>query len=251
MGDWRESRQEWHIVAMREPREPQMSVAVLNDRIRDQGRETHLTLTGILASVAVANAAYVLALLLASSISPTLWLPFMLASLGFMTVTLVGPSTTSLLLVSMPDWRDGVLPLFQAMAIFLMFSMLMPVRSSLPLLVDWYLCPAAHSLIGAIWMRHFVAKINRSSYEPALTELINMHVNNLRRTSKVAGSAGTLWIAAWAVMRFWAAPYHPAVLQWQGLLGLVALTVSIIMIRYTELYRRVFSDSIPLTASAV
>jgi len=33
---------------------------------------------------------------------------------------------TSLLIVSLPDWRDGVLPLLQPWRLFLMFSTLIP-----------------------------------------------------------------------------------------------------------------------------
>ena len=191
-------------------------------------------------SVAVANAAYVLALLLASRISPALWLPFLMASLGFVFVTLAGTLPGNLLLVSMPDWSSAALPLFQTMALFLMFSLLMPAGRTLPLLIDWYLAVGAHSLIGALSMRHGASKMTVSSYEAALIPLVQGHVSTVHRWSIAAASVGTLWVACWVVVRFWVAPYHPELLRWQGLLGLVALAGSIGIIVRHERYRRVF-----------
>jgi len=225
---------------MTELHTPQLSAHALGQRMRDQARETHLIFNSILVSVAVANAAYVLALLLASGISPTLWLPFLMASLGFVFVTLAGTLPGNLLLVSMPDWSAGALPLFQTMALFLMFSLLMPVGSTLPLLVDWYLAVGAHSLIGAFWMRHVVSKMTAASYEAALLPLFQSHVSWARRTSIKAASVGTFWVSVWVVIRFWVAPHHPELLRWQGLLGLMALVGSIGIIALNERYRRVF-----------
>src|SRR5262249_29062411 len=132
------------IASMTESHTPQLRAKALGQRMRDQAREMHLILNSILVSVAVANAAYVFALLLASTISPAMWLPFLLASLGFVFVTLGGTLPGNLLLVSLPDWSETAFPLFQTLALFLMFSLLMPVRTTLPLLVDWYLALGAH-----------------------------------------------------------------------------------------------------------
>src|SRR5437660_1040397 len=55
-------------------RRPELDVATLASRIRDHGRETQLFLSSVLVSVAVANAAYVFALLLGSGITPMVWL---------------------------------------------------------------------------------------------------------------------------------------------------------------------------------
>ena len=142
---------------------PELDRDTLAARIRDFGRETQLFLNSVLVSVAIANAAYVFALLLGSGISPMLWLPFMLASFGFVLITFSGTSSTSLLIVSLPDWRDGVLPLLQAMTVFLMFSMLMPVHSTMPLLIDWYAVVAAHAIIGRFWIRSLAARNQRDS----------------------------------------------------------------------------------------
>jgi len=142
-------------------RRPELDVATLASRIRDHGRETQLFLSSVLVSVAVANAAYVFALLLGSGITPMLWLPFMLASFGFVLVTFSGTSNTSLMVVSLPDWRDGVLPLLQAMTVFLMFSMLIPAHSTMPLLIDWYAVVAAHAIIGGFWIRSLTAESMR------------------------------------------------------------------------------------------
>src|SRR5215469_7428879 len=98
----------------------------LAERIRNHGRETYLLFNSVVVSVAIANGAYVFALLLGSSVMPLLWLPFMLASFGFVVVTFFGPLSTSLLVVFVPDWRHITFPILQALAIFLMFSMLLP-----------------------------------------------------------------------------------------------------------------------------
>src|SRR5215469_11384423 len=225
---------------MTESHTHQLSTRALGQRMRDQARETHLILQSILVSVAVANAAYVLALLLASRISPALWLPFLMASLGFVFVTLAGTLPGNLLLVSMPDWSSTAFPLFQTMTLFLMFSLLMPVGTTLPLLVDWYLAVGAHSLIGAFWMRHGASKMAGASYEAVLITLVQSHVSTIRRWSIGAASVGTLWVACWMVIRFWVAPYHPELLRWQAFLGLVALAGSIGIIVRHERYRRAF-----------
>jgi hypothetical protein len=229
---------------MEHSREMQLRTGVFRDRIRDLGRETQLTLSGVLVSVAVANAAYVLSLLLASTISFTLWLPFLAASFAFVIVTLTGSTISNLFLVSMPDWLDSTLPLLQALMMFLMFSMLIPFRSELPLLVYWYLVPGAHSLIGALWMRKFISRIRHSSYEGALTEIVQRHLDNLHRTSIIAATAGTIWICIWALIRFWVSPHHAWLLQWQGLLGLIALAIAIGTVMRVENYRRAFLQSV-------
>src|SRR5215469_1062318 len=225
---------------MTELHTPQLSAHALGQRMRDQARETHLIFNSILVSVAVANAAYVLALLLASGISLALWLPFLMASLGFVFVTLAGTLPGNLLLVSLPDWSSTAFPLFQTMTLFLMFSLLMPVGTTLPLLVDWYLAVGAHSLIGAFWMRDGATKMAGASYEAVLIPLVQSHVSTIRRWSIGAASVGTLWVACWVVIRFWMAAHQPELLRWQGWLGLVALAGSIGIIVRHERYRRAF-----------
>jgi len=157
----------------------QLDADTLAARIRDHGRETQLFLNSVLVSVAVANAAYVFALLLGSGITPMLWLPFMLASFGFVLVTFSGTSNTSLMVVSLPDWRDGVLPLLQAMTVFLMFSMLMPAHSTMPLLSDWYAVVAAHAFIGGFWIRSLAARIRETRYDAAVRDAVEAHLKSM------------------------------------------------------------------------
>jgi hypothetical protein len=208
-------------------RKPELDVSTLAARIRDHARETQLFLNSVLVSVAVANAAYVFALLLGSGITPMLWLPFMLASFGFVLITFSGSFNTSLLVVSLPDWRDGVLPLLQAMTVFLMFSMLIPTHSTVPLLIDWYAVVAAHAIIGGFWIRSLAAKINGTKYEPALRDAVEAHLKSMHRSAVAAISSGGFWLMVWLTIRWWVLPEHPAVLRFQGLLGLVALVISI------------------------
>src|SRR5260370_17744321 len=171
-------------------RRPELDVATLASRIRDHGRETQLFLSSVLVSVAVANAAYVFALLLASGITPILWLPFMVGSVGFVLITFSGSSTTSMLIVSLADWRDGVIQLLQAMTMFLMFSMLIPAHSTLPLLIDWYAVVAAHALIGGLAIQSMAARIKRTQYEPAILEAVETHLKMMRRSTVAAISSG-------------------------------------------------------------
>jgi hypothetical protein len=229
---------------MEHSRDMQLSACVFQDRMRDLGRETQQTLSGVLVSVAVANAAYVLSLLLASAIPFTLWLPFLAASFAFVIVTLTGSTISNLFVVSMSDWLDTALPLLQALMMFLMFSMLIPVRSELPLLAYWYLVPGAHSLIGALWMRKFISRIRHSSYEGALHGIVERHLDNLHRTSIIAAASGLIWICIWALIRFWISPYHAELLRWQGLLGLIALAIAIGIVLRNENYRRAFLQSV-------
>src|SRR5260370_15508777 len=161
-----------HLLTMPTPTTVDLDRHVLIDRIRDHGREIQLFLSSMLVSVAVANAAYVFALLLGSPIAPLLWLPFVFPSFGFVLVTFSGTSNTSLLIVSMPDWRDSVFPLLQAITVFLMFGVLIPAGSNLPLLADWYAVVGAHAMIGAIWIWSHPAKTPPPSSDTRLPPLV-------------------------------------------------------------------------------
>ena len=219
---------------------PELDHATLAARIRDHGRETQLFLNSVLVSVAVANAAYVFALLLGSGITPMLWLPFILASFGFVLITFSGTSSTSLLIVSLPDWRDGVLPLLQAMAVFLMFSMLIPAHSTMPLLSDWYAVVAAHAFIGGFWIRSLAARIKETRYDPAVRDAVGAHLKSMRGSAIAAASSGSFWLAIWLTIRWWVLPEHPEFLRLQGLLGLVALAISIGVLALIERQRQGF-----------
>ncbi len=223
------------------PRRPELDADTLAGRIRDHGRETQLFLSSVLVSVAVANAAYVFALLLGSGITPILWLPFMLASFGFVLITFSGTSHTSLLVVSLPDWRDGVLPLLQAMAVFLMFSTLIPAHATMPLLIDWYAVVAAHAIIGGFWIRSLVAKINDTRYEPALRDAVEGHLQSMRRSAIATVLSGGSWLVVWLTIRLWVVPEHPVFLRFQGILGMVALMISIVVLAIIERDRRSFA----------
>jgi len=222
-------------------RRPELDVATLASRIRDHGRETQLFLSSVLVSVAVANAAYVFALLLGSGITPMLWLPFMLASFGFVLVTFSGTSNTSLMVVSLPDWRDGVLPLVQAMTVFLMFSMLIPAHSTMPLLIDWYAVVAAHAIIGGFWIRSLAARINETRYEPAIRDAVEAHLDSMRRSAVAATSSSGFWLMVWLAIRWWVVPEHPEFLRFQGILGLIALAISILVLALIERDRQKFA----------
>ena len=226
-------------------RRPELDGATLAARIRDHGRETQLFLSSVLVSVAVANAAYVFALLLGSSITPMLWLPFMLASFGFVLITFSGTSNTSLLIVSLPDWRDGILPLLQAMTVFLMFSMLMPAHSTMPLLIDWYAVVAAHAIIGGFWIRSLAARIDGTRYEPAIRDAVDTHQKSMRRSAVAATSSAGFWLVVWLTIRLWVLPEHPGFLRFQGILGCVALAISIGVLALIEQQRRVFAAVVP------
>jgi len=226
-------------------RRPELDVGTLTARIRDHGRETQLFLSSVLVSVAVANAAYVFALLLGSGITPMLWLPFMLASFGFVLVTFSGTSNTSLMVVSLPDWRDGVLPLLQAMTVFLMFSMLIPTHSTLPLLNDWYAVVAAHAIIGGFWIRSLSGRINGTRYELAIRDAVEAHLTSMHRSAVAAISSAGFWLMVWLSIRLWVLPEHPTFLRFQGILGLVALAISIGVITTIERDRRIFAALVP------
>jgi hypothetical protein len=225
---------------MTKPGEIDLSAQVLTDRIRDHGREIQLFMNSVLVSVAVANAAYVLALLLGSTISRLLWLPFVLASFGLVLVTFSGTFNTSLLVVSMPDWRDSTLPLLQAMMLFLMFSMLIPTGSALPLLTDWYAVVAAHALIGAFWIRSLAGKIGATSYDVSLRAAVQSHLKSMRRSASAAALSGIFWSIVWVSVRWWLVPEQSPLLRFQGFIGLIALLISIGVIVQIELDRRMF-----------
>ncbi len=233
------------LPTMPPPRKPELDVSTLAARVRDHCREGQLFLNSVLVSVAVANAAYVFALLLASGITPILWLPFILASFGFVLITFSGSSTTSMLIVSLADWRDGVIQLLQAMTMFLMFTMLIPAHSTLPLLIDWYAVVAAHALIGGLAIQSMAARIKRTQYEPAIREAVETHLKMMRRSTVAAISSGGFWLAVWLWIRLWVLPEHPIFLRFQGILGLVALAISIAVLAIIERGRRIFAALIP------
>ena len=229
---------------MRVQHGPELDHATLAERIRDHGRETQLFLNSVLVSVAVANAAYVFALLLGSGIMPMLWLPFIpQPSFGFVLIHILRHlESTSLLIVSLPDWRDGVLPLLQAMAVFLMFSMLIPGHSTMPLLNDWYAVVATHAFIGGFWIRSLAARIKKTRYDSAVRDAVEAHLKSMRglpllRRLQAAASGCAIWLT----IRWWALPEHPEFLRFQGLLGLVALAMSIGVLALIERQRQGFA----------
>src|SRR5215472_5869355 len=173
------------------------AAADLAQRIRNHGRETYMLFNSVVVSVAIANGAYVCALLLGSSVTPLLWLPFILASFGFVVVTFFGPSSTSFLVIFIPDWRHIIFPIIQALALFLKFSMLLPSGTTIPLLSDWYLVNAAHALSGAFWVWSEAAGIRKSAYDTTLRELVRERLGDLRREGISAAVSGFVWIAIW------------------------------------------------------
>jgi hypothetical protein len=229
-----------NLPIMPKPGEVDLNSRVMADRIRDHGREIQLFMNSVLVSVAVANAAYVFALLLGSSISLLVWLPFVLASFGLVLVTFSGTFNTSLLIVSMPDWRDSTLPLLQAMMLFLMFSVLIPTSSALPLLTDWYAVVAAHALIGALWIRSLASKIRATSYDISLRSAVQSHLKLMRRSATAATLTGIFWCIVWVSVRWWLLPEQSPLLRFQGFIGVVALLISIGIIVQIEIDRRMF-----------
>jgi hypothetical protein len=230
------------LLTMPTPPRVDLDRHVLTDRIRDHGRETQLFLSSVLVSVAVANAAYVFTLLLASPIAAVLWLPFVLASFGFVLVTFSGTFNTSLLIVSMPDWRDSVLPLLQAITIFLMFGMLIPAGSTLPLLADWYAVIGAHALIGSFWISSLAGKIRATSYDVSLRAAVQSHLLWMRRGATAAALSGIFWFAVWVSIRFWLLPEQSPLLRFQGVLGMIALIISIGVLAGIDGDRRMFAQ---------
>jgi hypothetical protein len=53
-----------------------------------------------------------------------------------------------------------------------------------------------------------------------------------------------MWIGIWALVRFWVSPYHANLLQWQGLLGLIALAIAMAVVMRIETYRRAFLQGV-------
>jgi hypothetical protein len=229
-----------NLPAMTKPGKVDLNSQVLTDRIRDHGREIQLFMNSVLVSVAVANAAYVFALLLGSPISRLLWLPFVLASFGLVLVTFSGTFNTSLLIVSMPDWRDNTLPLLQAMMLFLMFSVLIPTGSALPLLTEWYAVVAAHALIGALWIKSLAGKTRATSYDVSLTAAVQSHLKLMRRSATAAALTGIFWCIVWVSVRWWLLPEQSPLLRFQGFIGVIALLLSIGVIIQIESDRRKF-----------
>ncbi len=221
------------------------------ERIRNHGRETYMLFNSVIVSVAIANGAYVLALLLASSVPPLLWLPFMLASFGVVVVTFFGALSSSLLIVVIPDWRHIIFTILQALAVFLMFSMLLPSGATIPLLSDWYLLFAAHGLTGAFWTWNEVTGIRKSAYDIALQELLRERVKEVRRSRTFTLVLALVWIAIWMVVRLWVAPFHAPLLAFQGVLGLAALAQSVAAIVAIEAgQRRLLRHSATLAESS-
>jgi hypothetical protein len=219
----------------------------LAERIRNHGRETYMLFNSVVVSVAIANGAYVFALLLGSAVTPLLWPPFMLASFGFVVITFFGPLSTSLLVVFVPDWRHVIFPILQALTIFLMFTMLLPSGATIPLLSDWYLVIAVHALTGASWIWSEAAGIRKSAYDSTLRQLVRERLGVMRRAGTFAVVSGFVWVAIWMAIRLFVIPFHTNLLAFQGVLGLAAFAESIAIIAMIETaQRRLLLHSIAL-----
>jgi hypothetical protein len=213
---------------------PVLDAHVLAVRLRESGRETQILLNSVLMSVAVANAAFVLARLLASGISAEIWLPFVLAGLGLLIVSFTGMSMSSLLAVYIPDLRDSILPLVQAMAVFLLFSVLTPDGAAIPLLGDWFAIVGVHALIGAMLIWNLTVKLRGTKYHADLEAGIRDLIRSRRSSMAVAIAVGMLWIGVWIGLRALRAAGHPALPWIPPLLAIGVLIQSILVLRAAQ-----------------
>jgi hypothetical protein len=205
---------------------PELGITDLAIRIRDYGRENQAFLNSMLMSVVVANAAYTLALLIASGITPRLWAPFWVAGFLMVIVTFAGIFASNLLVAYVPDWRDTLIPLSQTVVGFLMFSVLTPVGSNLPMLTDWYLVVAAISLLAVAGMSNGISKISQTAYDPPLKDLAKRFAESVSFKRVFPSVNCVVWVVIWAFVRF-LMPYHPALAAYQALLPFVLMMVAV------------------------
>lgn len=200
----------------------------LAERLREQTRENYAFHNAVMKSVTVANAAYTLALLLASSVSPWLWLPFWIASAEIVTVNFMGMSMGSRMIVFDPDWRDSAYPLAQTMAEFLLFSVLAPVGGSLPMLHYWFAVLAVHATITVLVFSAILERANRAELAPMMRSFVEFYLRMMRLRRKILVVNGFAWLGVFILLSFYALARWPELAPWQALLGVVAMCAGFI-----------------------
>ena len=67
----------------------------------------------------------------------------------------------------------------------------------------------------------------------------------IEQFSLAATSSAGFWLVVWLTIRLWVLPEHPGFLRFQGILGVVALAISIAVLALIEQQRRVFAAVVP------
>jgi len=200
----------------------------LAERLAEQTRESYAFHNAVMKSVTVANAAYTLALLLASPVSPWLWLPFWIASAGIVTVNFMGMFMGSRVMVFDADWRDSAYPLAQTMTEFLLFSMLAPVGGSMPMLHYWFAVLAAHAIVTVLIFSAILERGRKAELSPMMRAFVEFYLRMMRLRRKVLAVYALAWLGVFFLLSFYALPRWPGLAPWQAVLGLVAMCAAFI-----------------------
>src|SRR4029077_6994995 len=75
-----------------------------------------------------------------------------------------------------------------------------------------------------------------------LRAAVQSHLHWMRRGATAAALSGIFWFAVWASIRWWLMPEQSPLLRFQGLLGVLALVISIGVIAGIERDRRMFAQ---------
>jgi hypothetical protein len=199
-----------------------VTVADLRSRIQEHSRESQMLMSGVMKSITVANAAYILAALVASPVSPLLWLPFWITTFFIIILSFTAQVTSTLLAAYDADWRETTIVFTQTIWEFLMMSALTPRNATVPMLSAWYLAAALHAAGGALALRNLWSKFGTIKYSPALEELVGWYRRglgeNIPRAAVLAGISISVWIVALYVL-----PRFPGLEMWQGIFPLLQL----------------------------
>jgi hypothetical protein len=213
------------------------TLADVREQIRNHTHDNLILLSSVMKSITIANAAYVLTMLCASSVTPFLWIPFWLASFAIIVVSFTGQITNSLLSTYDPDWRETVGAFAQTIAEFILMSVLMPQGKSLPMLESWFLLWGVHSLCGALMERVIGSKVRRGHYSPVLRTLVDLHVEHLAGAWRGASFSGAFGLVIWMLARY-LVPRHPALMMWQIVIPISLIGILVAVVRSMEAERR-------------
>ncbi|MGH7947687.1 MAG: hypothetical protein ACREQF_00465 [Candidatus Binataceae bacterium] len=208
------------------------------ERVRDSATDTYAFHSAVMKSVTVANAAYTMSLLLASGAPPWLWLPFWIASSLILLVNLMGTLMGTRLISFDPDWRDSAYPLAQTITEFLLYSTLVPVGASLPMLHYWYAVIACHALLTVLIFSSILAKTESAEVGPFMRSVLEHYRSVLRFRCKVVGGIAAFWLVAFALVDWYALPRHPGFENWQAVLGIGAVAMGFAAVRQENRSRK-------------
>jgi hypothetical protein len=203
-------------------------------RVQTYGRDQYLFAYSVAKGAGIANAAYVLSLLLLAKNYSIQVLPLWLASFGAMLVTYITMFRGTVFLNHRGTWMDTVMPLILALIEFLLFTILQPTSPPRDAFTTWYLLFSIHGFVANVIIWNRDRQIEPGDFSEELHPLILHFKKCLARDWRDSGISAISWLIIWLALSFWPFPKYEWVRQNHTYLGFLAFASMILVIRIAE-----------------